>query len=788
MYSTSVTRYPNPISTLPLLTALVGRERELAQLHALLRQPDVRLVTLFGPGGVGKTRLSLQVAAGFEASTTSQAYAFLASISDPAQVLPAVARSLGVSAQGNASLESLIVQDIRDRETLLVIDNAEQVVDGFDFLPAILAGCPQLTVLVTSRTVLHFSMEHIVPVEPLPTTSTVDGTLAAATSLFVERAQAVRADLDLTPSNIAAIDELCRQLDGLPLAIELAAARSRFYEPLALLQRISDRLQFLTGGPRDAPERHRTLRALLTWSHDLLDAETRILFRRLGVFAGDGSLEAIARICNPTGDLGELVEDLVSQLVDQSLVRLESGPDGEPRVRMLQTIREFSREQLALSGEAETIRRAHADYFASLTQNIPFQYWNTGTPESERLTRRFYPDQANFLAALDVLYADDNKSQAVDLVCGLCVFWLEIGEGRAGLAWIDRILPFSATADPVMQGALQRLAAIMALDQFDSDRASAYATSAVEIAELSGSPRTIANCVDLLGVCLWFAGNHAEGERLQREAIATMQELGDIRIAANFLANLGECLLEAGIVDEAEAPLEEALAVIGPENPIVASLYAGSVAAIALQRGDLARAAELFEQSLSYHRQPPYRQPRGLAERFVRIAILAAELSHPDIGARLVGAADAIHARLGIQDEVHVQAEYQRATIGLREMLGEDRYHERWAAGRALSTPEALDEALAVTRLRPDSEMVTGSASIASESGKGGVPPELVELTARERDVLRLIARGKTNDAIAEELFVSPRTVTTHITRTYAKLGVTNRAEAVALALRAGLV
>ena len=371
----------------------------------------------------GKTRLALQVAAEFEASTSFQiAYAFLSMITDPGQVLPAVARSLGVSAQGNAPLESLIVHEVHDRETLLVIDNAEQVVDGFDFLPAILAGCPQLTVVVTSRTVLHFSMEHIVSIEPLATSSTVVGTLSAATSLFVERAQAVRPDLDLSIANIAAIDELCRQLDGLPLAIELAAARSRFYDPPALLQRISDRLQFLTGGPRDAPERHRTLRALLTWSHDLLDAETRILFRRLGVFVGDGSLEAIASICNPTGDLGEPVEELVSQLVDQSLVRLVSGPEGELRVRMLQTIRAYSREQLSISGEEETIRRAHASYFASLTRDIPFQYWNTGTPESEQLTRRFYPDQANFLAALDVLYADEDKSQAVDLVCGLCVF------------------------------------------------------------------------------------------------------------------------------------------------------------------------------------------------------------------------------------------------------------------------------------------------------------------------------------------------------------------------------
>ena len=249
-----------------------------------------------------------------------------------------------------------------------------------------------------------------------------------------------------------------------------------------------------------------------------------------------------------------------------------------------------------------------------------------------------------------------------------------------------------------MQGALQRLAAIMALEQFDPKRASVYAASAVEIAKRAGIPRTIANCTNLLGICLSSAGNLVEGERLQREAIATLRELGDIRMAAWFLGNLGECLLKAGMIEEAEAPLEEALAINGAEDPVVASLYAGSIAVIALKRGELERAGTFLEQGLSYYRRPPYRQPRGLAEHLVWIAVFAMELSHTDAGARLVGAADAIHERLGIEQAVHAEAEYQRAKARLREMLGEDRYHRRWVEGRALSTPDVLDEALSVTR------------------------------------------------------------------------------------------
>ncbi|MGC4107313.1 MAG: LuxR C-terminal-related transcriptional regulator [Thermomicrobiales bacterium] len=773
-------------------TSFIGREEELAAILALIQDPAVQLVTLLGPGGVGKTRLSLRLLEQIEAGPDDREGTFvsLAMIDDPARVLPAIARALHVEEQGSRPLDELIAQQVAAAANpqVLVLDNAEQVLDGMSFLAALLAVCPTLTVIVTSRTILRFSAEHIVPVAPFVTRMQSppagDEPISPAAALFIERARAVQPNLAIVdaPENLEAIEEICNQLDGLPLAIELAAARSRFFTPPALLRRISDRLQLLTDGPRDAPERHRTLRALLTWSHDLLDPDARILFRRLGIFAGGASFAAVGAVCNAHDDLESEIEPLIAQLVDQSLVRIEHDPEAEPRIRMLQTIRDYSREQLAFSGEEPNLKRAHAAWFASLTRDVPFAVWKTGSPEAESLARRYYPDQANFNAALDFLQIDD-PGEAVQLTLGLCVFWLEIGQFREGCTRIAQVLPFAPVTpdDWMTRFTLLRIASLLASVSDQHDLGFQHLHEADALAQEHGTARTQIMVAGMIATATLRSGDHEHGESLMRTAIDRALTQQEPMLAGSLKATLGEMLLEAGRLEEAEPLLEESYQTLSTKRDSAARLYGGSLARIVLWRGDLDRAAQLFREGLDYHQRPPYRQAPGRAAGFIGIAGLAFERGHPETAARLLGAAERVCAQIGNPDLLLEAFGYPAlisqvdATLGDALSSGLRREGARW------TTPQALDAAIAATWLE--------SVPSAHQSRPAGLPlsPSHDTLTAREQDILAHLAQGKTNEAIADALFISPRTVTTHVTRIYAKLGVSNRAEAVAFAIAHGL-
>ncbi|HVL22907.1 MAG TPA: LuxR C-terminal-related transcriptional regulator, partial [Thermomicrobiales bacterium] len=654
------------------------------------------------------------------------------------------------------------------------LDNAEQLAEHLTFISTLIGSCPNLTVLVTSRVMLRLSAEHVFPVEPLPTASPDHDRLAPATALFIERAQAVRPDLRLTSENLAAIDDICRRLDGLPLAIELAAARTRFLSPDALRDRLRDRLHLLVDGPRDAPERHRTLRATLQWSHDLLSADERVLFRRLAIFENGGPFDAVAAICNAVGDLGGDVEEILAALVDHSLVRIVDAPATGPRVRMLHTIREFAHEQLDLSGETEAVRRAHARWYAELVIGTPSMTWRTGTPTLRDWTLRHLPDLENFAIALHRLMAHEEHVAAIGMVGGLAQFWLELGYMRDAWEWTRRVMPFVDEADTEAQAMLYRVAGNLSFANEAIDDALTYARRALELAEQLGEPRLVANSLNLLGALHWRIGQPEEGERLQRAAIAIIRELPDTQGGALFTVQIATHLLEAGELDRAEPLLLEALPLIAEERPDALPMIHGAMAHLNLRRGNLDKAGHYIERSLDYHREPPHRQPLALGEQLLHASELAAKRGVPELGARLIGTVEAICERVGFSLKGSEKIDLDRIETLVRDALGMGPYEAEKAAGKALSIPDAIEIALGIARMRS----ATPAPSVEPDD----------DLTPREREVLALLAEGKSNAAIAEELFISQRTVTTHLSRLYAKLEVSTRTEAISQAVRMGLV
>lgn len=760
-------------------TSFVGRAEDVVRLSDLLVRPDVRLVTMIGPGGVGKTRLALQIAHEIDRDVVGDIHlVLLANTTDADAVPAAIARAVNATPIGSLPVERRIIDTIADRRALLILDNAEQIAEDLAILPTLIGACPNLTILVTSRVMLRLSAEHVFQVEPLPTASTDEQLWAPATSLFVERAQAVRPDLALTPGNIRAIDDICRQVDGLPLAIELAAARTRFLSPVILKERLSARLHLLIGGPRDAPERHRTLRATLTWSHDLLSTGERLLFRRLAVFENGGPYDAVGPVCNATGDLGSDVEEILSSLVDHSLVRIIDRPATGPRVRLLHTIREFAHEQLTSSGERDALRSAHARWFADLVNTTPEETWRTGTAELRGWTLRHLPDLDNFSLALETLMVQQDHAAAIGMVAELSQFWVELGNFRAGREWSRRLMPYAGEASIEAQARMYRMAGALALDNDVTDEALTYTRRALTLSEQLGNARLIANCQNLLGVLYWRMGQPDEGERLQRAAIETIRStpahLGGEMIAAQLAGQL----LTAGEPDRAEPLLRQALPVIETFRPDALPLFQGLMAHLALLRNNLDEAGFYLERSLQYHREPPHRLPLDLSGRLMHISDLAARRNAPEYAARLYSAAEVICDRLGYTMADNEKIDEQRIKTLIRDAIGDEQLAVEFAAGRAMSIPESIEMALGVSRMRSE----TQTPGTPSESAHDDI------LTPRERDVLTLLTEGRSNAAIAEELFISQRTVTTHLSRLYAKLDVSTRTEAIFAARRMGLV
>ena len=807
---------------------LIGRDHEVAAIQRLLLQDEVGLLTLTGPGGIGKTRLALQIASTLLDHFVDGVHVVsLAPIREAQLVDITIAQTLGVRELSGQPLPESLQDYIQDRQMLLMLDNFEQVMAAASLISTLLAGCRRLKILVTSRAPLHLYGEQEYPVLPLglPAAKHLRAIEAhqlsslgevAAVALFVQRARAIKPDFSLTSYNAAAVAAICISLDGLPLAIELAAAKIRLFAPPALLVRLQQRLTFLTGGAQDLPVRQQTLRANVAWSYELLAPDEQALFRRSAVFAGGFTLEAAQAVCAVSSDtLPDLVQvvaqatlDGVATLVDQNLLQRLETSGNEPRFSMLETIREYGLEELSASGEAEAIRRRHVDYFLALAEVLEPALQG---PDREATLARFEAELDNLRAAMAWNLTDPGNAElGLRLAGALAWFahfanhdvearnWLMLalkrstaptaarakalwGVGLIAMPQGDARIASDLLAESValwrrlgdvrgLAAGLRELGFAM-FSQGDAAAAQHYCEESVSLWRVAGSQWDLALSLFVLGCTANLRGDQTAALALFEESRSLFRDLKDAWGSAITLIGQGFVSGKRRDYTTARARLTEALTNWQDEQNKVSKADALTLLGEVIQRqGEPKQASRVYMECLLISREIGDKARCAFILR--HLGSVTQSLNQYDRAVQLFAAAAAL-------SWLKLRRRRRSEIAALRAQVGADNFDTNWATGEAMSLDVAIEFALAAE------EPAFGEQSPVTSTPSANylVTTYPAGLTAREVEVLRLLAQGLTYAQIAEQMVISRRTVNGHVTSIYSKLGVTSRALATRYAI-----